>query len=274
MIIDSHQHFWFYNPVRDGWIDNTMEVIRKDFLPRHLKPILEANQVDGCIAVQATQSLKETNFLLNCARNNTFIKGVIGWVDLRAEDVEKQLFSISNNPLLRGIRHIVQGEKEDFILRKDFQNGISKLEQFNLTYDVLIFSPQMKAATKLIRKFPNQKFILDHIGKPNIKEKDILEWKNRIQEMAKSPNVFCKISGMVTENNWANWKTSDFIPYLDVIFEAFGTDRVLYGSDWPVCLLAAEYKEQMRIIKDYIATFTEEEKEKILGKNAISIYNL
>jgi L-fuconolactonase len=274
MVIDTHQHFWVYDPVRDNWIDDSMKTIRRDFLPKHLKPILKINKVDGCIAVQADQSIEETKFLLNLAKENSFIKGVVGWVDLTSKELEKQLSSLSKNGHLKGVRHILQAEKNDFVLREDFQKGIGKLKQFNLTYDLLIFPSQIPAAIQLIQKFPKQKFILNHIAKPNIKKKEILEWKHQIQEMAKAPNIFCKVSGMVTENNWKDWNITDFTPYLDVVFEAFGIDRIMYGSDWPVCLLAAQYMQQMNIIENYIFKFTENEKEKILCNNAISIYNL
>ena len=260
MKIDAHQHFWKFNPVRDAWIDDSMQIIRKDFLPQDLKPILEANTIDGCIAVQADQSENETDFLLQCAKENPFIKGVVGWVDLLSDTIEERLEHYSKNNILKGIRHIVQAEANDFMLRKDFQNGISKLQQFNLTYDILVFPPQLEAAIALVNKFPNQKFVLDHIAKPYIKDAKIDDWKINISTLAKAPNVYCKASGMVTEADLKQWKLSDFQPYLDVVFEAFGIDRIMYGSDWPVCLLAAEYQEQLNIVQDYIKTFSNKSK--------------
>ncbi len=274
MKIDSHQHFWKFDPVRDSWIDGTMEVIRKDFLPKDLKPILDANAIDGCVAVQADQSEEETKFLLDCAEENDFVKGVVGWVDLRANTVEDRLAHFSENKLLKGVRHIVQAEADDFMLRKDFQCGIGKLTQFNLTYDILVFPSQLEAAISLVNKFPNQQFVLDHIAKPYIKDGKIDPWKTHIFELAKQHNVSCKVSGMVTEADLKLWNTSDFKPYLDVVFEAFGVDRILYGSDWPVCLLAAEYQQQLQIVEDYIKDFAEEDQAKIFGKNAIREYNL
>lgn len=274
MTIDSHQHFWKYDPIRDAWIDDSMQVIRKDFLPQDLQPILKQNNIDGCIAVQADQSETETEFLLRCAQTNPFIKGVVGWVDLLKNNVEDRLAHYSQNNLFKGVRHIVQAEANDFMLREDFQNGISKLEQFNLTYDILVFPPQLKAAIALVNKFPNQKFVLDHIAKPYIKDGKIDGWKQDIQELAKTPNVHCKVSGMVTEADLTGFETSDFIPYLDVVFEAFGTDRILYGSDWPVCLLAATYHEQLNIVQHYVADFSSKDQEKIMGLNAGSFYNL
>jgi len=274
MIIDSHQHFWKYNPLKNSWIDESMKIIQKDFLPKDLKSILEINKVDGCIAIQTDQSEEETRFLLQCAEKNPFIKGVVGWVNLREDDVEERLEFFSKNKLLKGVRHIVQAEKKDFVLRKDFKNGISKLEQFGLIYDILIFPHQLESVIALVNKFPNQKFVLDHLAKPNIKDSKIENWSVLIKALAKAPNVFCKISGMVTEDDLEHWKPSNFAPYLDVIFNTFGIDRVMYGSDWPVCLLAAGYTQQFSIIKDYISKFSKEEKAKILGNNAIHIYNL
>lgn len=274
MKIDAHQHFWKFNPVRDAWIDDSMQIIRKDFLPQDLKPILNDNNIDGCIAVQADQSEIETEFLLENAKQNPFIKGVVGWIDLRASNVEDRLAHYSNNSLFKGVRHIVQAEVNDFMLRKDFQNGISKLEQFNLTYDILIFPPQIESAIDLVNKFPNQRFVIDHIAKPYINTGRIDEWKANMIELAKAQNVLCKVSGMVTEANLKHWKISDFTPYLDVVFNAFGIDRILYGSDWPVCLLAAKYEQQLQLVQDYIKGFSENDKTKILGSNAIKFYNL
>ncbi|WOD42682.1 amidohydrolase family protein [Hwangdonia lutea] len=274
MKIDAHQHFWKFDPVRDAWIDDSMQIIRRDFLPQDLQPILSANNIDGCIAVQADQSEAETDFLLDCAAKNPFVKGVVGWVDLRAENVEERLALYSKNPLFKGVRHIVQAEANDFMLGKDFQNGIGKLSPFNLTYDILIFPPQIEAAIRLVNTFPNQKFVVDHIAKPYIKTGEIDGWKTNITELAKAPNVFCKVSGMVTEADLKHWKTSDFKLYLDVVFNAFGVDRILYGSDWPVCLLAADYKQQLSIVENYFKDFSKEEQSKIFGLNAVKFYNL
>ncbi|MDU8886980.1 amidohydrolase family protein [Yeosuana sp. MJ-SS3] len=274
MIIDSHQHFWIYDPVRDGWIDESKKVIRKDFLPSDFELILKSNNVDGCIAVQADQSEKETNFLLELADENSIIKGVVGWVNLLDSNVEDKLAYYSKCKFFKGVRHIVQAESEDFMLRDDFQKGICKLAQFGLTFDILVFPDQLKNAIELVRKFPNQKFILDHLGKPFIKDKKIKNWESDIRNLAQFPNVACKVSGMVTEANWEDWKTSDFDKYLDVIFESFGVKRVMYGSDWPVCLLAASYKQQLNILQNYLNSFTERDKNKVMGANAIQIYKL
>ena len=274
MIIDAHQHLWKYDPVRDNWIEDSMEVLRKDFLPKDLKPILDANGVAGCIAVQADQSEEETEFLLKCAQENPFLKGVVGWVDLRAGNVEERLANYSRNKYFKGVRHIVQAEKDDFLLNKDFQNGVGKLSQYGLSYDLLIYPRQFPATLEMVEKFPNQIFVLDHIAKPSVSEKLDAEWVKNILLLSKHENVFCKISGMVTETKNFEWVKSDFTPYLASVVSAFGTDRLLYGSDWPVCLLAADYKEVLGIIVDYFQNFSTLEKSKIFALNAIKAYNL
>jgi len=272
--IDAHQHFWKFDPVRDSWIDETMQKIQKDFLPEDLLPLLQENQFSGCVAVQASQSEDETNFLVNLAAKNDFIKGVVGWVDLRGVTIEERLNHFSSNKIIKGFRHVVQGEPDDFMLRKDFQNGISALKQFNFTYDILIFHRQLPAAIELANQFPDQPFVIDHIAKPDIKSGDILSWKKGIQEISKAENVFCKISGMVTEADWKNWKTDDLKPYLDVIFENFSADKLMFGSDWPVLNLASNYTEVVKILEDYMAQLTVENQNKIWFQNAVSFYKL
>jgi L-fuconolactonase len=274
MKIDAHQHFWKYDPVKDSWIDENMKALRRDFLPKDLAPILEKNGVNGCIAVQADQSEHETEFLLSLTKNNSFIKGVVGWVDLRADNIEERLTHYSSNNLLKGIRHIVQAESDDFMLSKKFQYGISLLTQFGLTYDILVLPPQLPATIQFVNKFPSQKFVIDHMAKPNIKKGEMVAWKNNMEELAKSPNIYCKISGLVTEADWKNWKKEDFSPYLDLIFKSFGTNRIMFGSDWPVCKLAAEYPQQLDIIASYISSFSIEDKNKIMGENTIRFYNI
>lgn len=274
MKIDAHQHFWKYNPVRDNWIDDSMRVLRRDFSPEDLKPILDTNNIDGCIAVQADQSEAETQFLLELAEENDFIKGVVGWVDLCAPNVEERLTYFSRNKWFKGVRHILQGEDSDFMLQSDFQNGINKLKQFNLTYDILVHVSQLDAVLKFVAAFPEQKFVIDHLAKPGIRKKEMSFWTAQMIALAQFSNVSCKLSGMVTEAELNRWKIEDFKPYLDVVINAFGIDRVLYGSDWPVCLLSANYEEQFHIIENYISQFSPKDKEKVMGKNAISFYNL
>ena len=274
MIIDSHQHFWNYNPERDTWIDESMQALKKNFLPENLKPILIDNAIDGCISVQAGQSYEETEFLLECASNNKFIKGVVGWVDLCSPDLEKKLKRYSTDKKFKGVRHIVQSESKEYLLRKDVQAGISKLSNFNLTFDLLLTPIQLQSAIKLVKTFPNQKFVLDHIAKPCISEPLSKTWLNDIINLSKQNNVFCKISGLVTETKGYNFLEADFLPFLDIIFQYFGFDRIMYGSDWPVCLLAAQYKKVLDIITDYLSSYDSKTREKIMGTNAQIFYNL
>lgn len=272
--IDSHQHFWKFNPVRDSWIDDSMQKIQRDFLPEDLLPLLQQNQFSGCVAVQASQSEEETNFLLDLASKNDFIKGIVGWVDLKASNIEERLHHFSSFKKIKGFRHVVQGEADDFMFRKDFRNGISALKQFNYTYDILIFHRQLPAAIDLVQYFPDQPFVIDHIAKPDIKSGDIISWKKRIEEIAKYENVSCKISGMVTEAHWNNWKPSDLKPYLDVIFENFAANKLMFGSDWPVLNVASNYSEVVKTLEDYISQLSVEDQNKIWLGNASSFYNV
>jgi L-fuconolactonase len=272
MYIDAHQHFWKFNPVRDSWIDDSMKILQKDFLPADLHPILNKNEIDGCIAVQADQSEEETVFLLDLTDKNNFINAVVGWVDLCDKNIEERLAHFSKYPKFKGVRHILQAESNDFLLEEDFLNGISKLEKMDLVYEILIRKEQLENTIKLVAKFPNQTFVLDHIAKPNIQDAEIEPWKSQIEQLAKHQNVHCKVSGLVTEADLKNHKFEDFIPYLDIVFNAFGIDRILFGSDWPVCLLASSYADTKLILEKYISTFTEEEKDKIMGGNAFNLY--
>ena len=272
--IDSHQHFWKFDPVRDSWIDETMSNIQRDFLPEDLLPILDENQFSGCVAVQASQSEEETHFLLELASKNDFIKAVVGWVDLRDENISDRLQHFTAHKKLKGFRHVVQGEADDFMYGEAFRRGIKALTAFDYTYDILIFERQLSAAVSLVSDFPDQKFVVDHIAKPDIKSGRINSWKKGIEEIAKYDNVWCKISGMVTEADWKNWKAEDLKPYLDVIFENFSIDKILYGSDWPVLNVASDYHEVVKTLEDYISKFSIEDQNKIWFENANSFYNL
>lgn len=275
MKIDSHQHFWKYHPINDGWINEEMKVIKRDFLPFDLEPLLKENQFDGCVAVQADQSEEETQFLLDLSKDNDFIKGVVGWVDLRAENIEERLEYFAKYEKLKGFRHIVQAEQDiNFMLLERFQDGISKLNKFDFTYDILIFPMHLQNAKKLVAKFPEQKFVIDHLAKPDFKQNDFAAWEKGIRAISQFPNVMCKVSGLVTEADWKNWKYEDFVFCLDVVFSAFGVDRLMYGSDWPVSLLAAEYSECVNIIEKYMSNFSDEDKRKVFGENAARFYGL
>lgn len=274
MRIDSHQHFWKYDANRDSWIDDSMKILRKDFLPSDLEPLLQENNIEACIAVQADQSEEETKYLLKLADENDFIKGVIGWVDLKKWDLEERLTFFCKNKKFKGVRHILQDEANDFVFNNKFQKGISILNKFNLVYEILICPAQLINIISLVNDFPNQIFVLDHMAKPNIKDQKIDTWQKDITTLAKADNVYCKISGMVTEAHWKDWKPEDFKPYLDIIFASFSVDRLLFGSDWPVSLLAADYGEVLKIIKDYMNFFSDEDKNKIFFKNAVRVYQL
>ncbi|MEO7978296.1 amidohydrolase family protein [Flavobacterium sp.] len=272
--IDSHQHFWKFDPIRDSWIDDSMLKIQKDFLPEDLLPLLSQNQFSGCLAVQASQSEEETNFLLDLASKNDFIKGVVGWVDLRAENISERLNHFSKFEKLKGFRHVVQGEPDDFMFGTAFRNGIAALKEFNFTYDILIFHRQLPAAIDLVKSFPDQAFVIDHIAKPDIKSGEIASWKKGIGEISKFENVCCKISGMFTEADWNSWKADDLKPYLDVVFENFSVDKVMFGSDWPVCNVAADYNTVVTTLEDYISRFSVEDQSKIWSENVKSFYQL
>lgn len=275
MKIDSHQHFWKYDPIKEAWITPEMAVIQKDFLPQDLAPLLSQNNFDGCIAVQADQSENETHFLLELARENDFIKGVVGWVDFKAPNIEERLEYFSSFKKLKGFRHIFQAETDpEFMLRNDFCNGIGKLAKYNFTYDILIGAQQWPFVTQFIQKFPEQRFVIDHLAKPDFKKNDFTEFEKTIQNIAKNPNVFCKVSGLVTEAHWHNWKPEDFKTALDIITQNFGSNRLMFGSDWPVCLLSANYCEVIALIENYFASFSTADQNALWGNNAVSFYNL
>jgi L-fuconolactonase len=275
MRLDAHQHFWKYNAAEYGWIDDQMAALRRDFLPHDLQPLLASEGFDGSIAVQARQSLEETRWLLELAAHNNIVKGVVGWVDLCSADLPAQLSQFAQNPKLVGVRHIVQGEPDDeFVMRPEFRRGIASLRNYELAYDILIFPRQLPAAVKLVREFPDQRFVLDHIAKPPIAQGLLTPWDSGIQELAKSNNVWCKLSGMVTEARWDGWKPQDFRPYLDVVLKTFGSARLMIGSDWPVCTASAPYGRTMGLVRDYIASLTSNEQEAILGANCATFYGL
>ena len=266
--IDAHQHFWKFDPVRDNWITSEMAVIRKDFLPADLKPILEENGFDGCVTIQSEQSEQENDFQLGNADKYDFIKGVVGWVDLIKEDISDRLEYYRKFKKLKGFRHILQSEqKRDFMLQPEFIRGIHALKKFNYTYDILIFTDQMKFVSDFVAQFPDQKFVIDHLAKPGIKHKEIDEWKSDLAQIAQFENVHCKISGYITEADLQHWKKEDFAPYLDTVFEAFGSKRVVFGSDWPVCLLGSDYKTVVNITNEYFSSFSENERD---DRNSLS----
>jgi L-fuconolactonase len=272
MKIDSHQHFWKYNRAHQVWMTDAMAVLRRDYLPDELKPLLQTAGFDGTIAVQARQMIEETEWLLELADQHPLIKGVVGWVDLRSPELRQQLEKVAPHPKLVGVRHVVQDEPDDaFMLRPEFRRGIAMLREYGLTYDLLLFPKHLPVGVKLVEEFPGQPFVLDHIAKPFIREGTLSPWREELRRLAEFPNVFCKLSGLVTEAKWKQWQPRDFEPYLDVVFEAFGPERLMIGSDWPVCTLSGDYAATMNLVKNYVP---ERDRDAVLGGTCARFYRL
>lgn len=275
MRIDSHQHFWKYHPAHQVWMTDAMAVLRRDYLPEELKPLLEAIQFDGTIAVQARQMVEETEWLLELSDKHDFIKGVVGWVDLRSPKLREQLEMYAKHPKLVGVRHVVHDEPDDhFMLLPEFRRGLAQLREFGLTYDLLLFPKHLPVAVKLVTGFPDQPFVLDHIAKPDIREGQVSPWREDLERLAEFPNVFCKLSGLVTEAKWKQWQPEDFHRHLDIVIETFGANRVMIGSDWPVCTLSGDYASTMRIVIDYAQQFSARVRDDILGGNGARFYHI
>ena len=275
MVIDSHHHYWHYDPVEYDWIDDSMKVIRKDFLPKDLSRTIQEAGIDGVVTVQARQTIEETEWLISLANQNMFMKGVVGWLPLIESSIEAYLERFSSDKKLKGVRHVIQGEPDpDFIIRPDFNRGISLLNKYSFVYDILIVERQLPNTIRFVDNHPNQVFVLDHIAKPLIGQNQISPWREHIKELARRENVNCKISGMVTEADFNKWTAEQLQPYFEVILEAFGPERLLFGSDWPVCLVATNYKNWADLVKKNILSCSKEEQGKIMGDNAIRIYRL
>ena len=273
--IDSHQHFWKFDPVRDSWIGKEMAVIQRDFMPLDLKPVMDKNGISGCIAVQADQSEAETEFLCGLADEHDFIKGVVGWTDLMAADVGKRIDHFGKYKKLKGFRHVLQGETDRaLMLNPQFMNGVRMLKRYDFTYDILIFPDQLGYTFQFVKTFDGHKLVIDHLAKPDIKNRNIEKWEKGIRAIAQFENVYCKVSGMITEADWYGWVLADFNPYLDVIFDAFGSKRVMFGSDWPVCNVAGGYHQALSVVKNYTSKLSETEQADFWGLNAIGFYGL
>jgi L-fuconolactonase len=273
--IDAHQHFWHYDPAKHVWMNEQMGVLKHDFLPKDLAPLLKNADIDGCVAVQASQHEDENTFLLQLAADNPFIKGIVGWIDLCADNVAERLEYYQQFPTIKGFRHVLHDEPmRDYMLQPAFLKGVERLKEANYTYDILIFTDQMQHTLDFAKALPDQKFVIDHIAKPQIKAQTMGNWEKDIKTITEFPNMFCKISGLVTEADWHNWTQDDFKKYLDIVVTAFGTDRIMYGSDWPVCQLAATYQAQYDLVKTYFSTFSESEQNQFFGENATKFYNL
>ena len=274
MRIDAHQHFWRYTEIEFGWIDDAMASIRRDFLPADLAPLLNETGIDATVAVQARQSMEETEWLLQLADAYPQIAGVVGWVPLIDPKVEKVLEALSANSKFRGVRHVLQAEPSEYMAREDFNTGVALLRPYSLTYDLLILQHQLPAAIKFVDRHPNQPMVLDHLAKPLIASHEIEPWRAQILELARRPHVSCKLSGMVTEADFHNWTIEDLQPYVETALEAFGPERLLFGSDWPVCTVASSYKRWLDVVKQCTAGLTSDEQDKILGENAQKFYGL
>jgi L-fuconolactonase len=273
MIVDAHQHFWRYEPRAYAWIDDRMDALKRDFLPVDLAPHLEQASVDATIAVQTQHTVEETEWLLELAGAHPFIAGVVGWVDLQADDVEATVARMSAHPALAGIRHVVQSEADDgFLLGSAFGRGIAALGPAGLTYDILIYPRHLAVAADFVARYPSQTFVLDHLAKPEIRRGAIDERAKDLRRLAAAPNVWCKLSGLVTEADWGAWTPAQIEPYLDVAFDCFGAARLIAGSDWPVCTLAADYSRTMAVVRDYVGRFESAEREAVLGGNAQTAY--
>jgi L-fuconolactonase len=275
MRLDAHQHFWRYTAAEFGWLMDDMAGLRRDFLPMDLEPELRANGVDGTIAVQARQTVEETRWLLELAAQHTWIRGVVGWLDLRSENVRDELARWSANRKLVGVRHIVQAEPErEFLLRADFQQGIAALEEFGLAYDLLVFPKHLGPALKLVKAFPRQRFVLDHVAKPVIRAGLLEPWATDLKALAALENVTCKLSGLVTEARLKGWAQAEIEPYLEVVLEAFGPKRLMIGSDWPVCLAGGSYAETTGIVRAFIARLSADEQADLLGGTCARAYGI
>jgi L-fuconolactonase len=274
MKIDAHHHFWKYDPINYPWIGDNMKVIQQDFIPKDLKPILDKNGIDGSVLIQVNQMEAENDAFLKLAEENDFIKGVVGWVDFKSDSLDSWLKLYAKTTLMKGFRHIVQGEADDFLMDDAFTKGVSKLTEDGFTYDILIFERQLKSALHFIRQLPDNKLIIDHIAKPDIKNKSFNKWSNYVKVIAEHENVYVKVSGLLTEADTSNWKKEDFTIYLDHILTCFGSKRIVYGSDWPVCLVAGTYEDQLNIVKDHFSKLKITEQNDIFGLNAQRFYNL
>lgn len=275
MKIDSHHHFWQYDPIEYSWMNDKMNILKNDYGPNELKKEITEAGIDGAVSVQASQSIAETDGLLFYAQNHDFIKGVVGWFPLSDLMVKGELERYSENQWLKGVRHVVQDEPDDrFILGADFNLGVSLLKQFDLVYDILIYERQLSASIEFVDQHPQQIFVLDHIAKPRISDNSLEPWKSQMYQLSERENVTCKLSGIATEANWGEWKKEDLLPYMEIALDAFGPDRLMFGSDWPVARLAVEYGPWVNICRSFISSLSQDEQAMIEGEVATKVYQL
>jgi L-fuconolactonase len=271
--IDAHQHFWHYDAQQYAWIDGSMGVLQRDWLPADLEPWLRAAGRDGCVAVQARTDEAETRWLLQLAEQHDWIRGVVGFVDLTAADARERIAAL-RHPRLVGLRHVLQAEPDAFFARADFRRGLATLAEFSLAYDVLVHAPQLPLATDLCRAFPGQRFVLDHLAKPRVRTGEHATWARDLRAFAALPATYCKLSGLATEADWRAWTEVDLVRYLDTALATFGPDRLLFGSDWPVCLCAVDYARWAELVDRFLAPLTARERAAIEGATAASVYRL
>ncbi len=274
MRVDSHHHLWHYTPEAYGWIDDSMRVLRRDFLPPDLALETSATQIDATIAVQAWQTLEETHWLLSLAAESPLIHGVVGWAPIASKDFPTILDQLTGNPLLKGLRHVVQAEPDGFLDAPAFNRGIESLLSTGLVYDILIFARQLAEATRFVDRHPAQSFVLDHVAKPDIKHDSFATWHAAIRELARRQNVTCKLSGMVTEADFHTWSPAQLQPYFDTVLEAFGPERLMFGSDWPVLTVACGYARWVETVDAWLAPLSHKERAAIQGETAARIYSL
>jgi L-fuconolactonase len=272
--IDSHLHLWRYNPTEYGWIDDSMASLQRDFLPEDAAREMRAAGMDACVAVQVRQTLEETRWLLKLADAHPFIAGVVGWVDLRSVQLDAELESIAAHPKLVGVRHIVQAEPDDFLSGEGFRRGVAHLARHGLTYDILIYARQLPAAIDFAAALPGERLVLDHLGKPDIRAGGFDGWRRNLDRLAALPNVFAKLSGLVTEADWNRWTIEDLHRYINAALDSFGPERLMIGSDWPVCTVAGGYGKVLDVVRTAISGRPQAERDAVLGKTARRFWNL
>ncbi len=275
MIIDSHQHFWQVGRFDYPWMDSSVKVLYQDYLPSQLKPILDQNSVSKTVLVQASNSVEESRWLLRLAEQNPFIAGVVGWVDLRSREVELQLNELSADPKFKGVRHLVESEPEDdWLVQPEVLRGLQRLSNFDLTYDLLVHTRHLKYVPKVADACPDVRLVIDHMAKPPIASCSVTDWFNGLKPVAAHKNIYCKLSGLVTEANWSSWQTSDLRPFVEFALELFGPERLMFGSDHPVCLLAASYDRVLNCFQDILRDLSEIDRERVFASNATDFYRL
>jgi L-fuconolactonase len=275
MRIDAHQHFWHYQRDTHGWISDEMSVLRKDFMPVELKTALADFSFDGSVVVQANETYAENDFLLDIAQKHNYIKGIVGWIDLLDPQAEIKMIALKSTPIIVGFRTIMQGSPDEkYLGNKLFYENAKRLASFDYTFDLLVHNNQLDSLIRFTDKLPDNRFILDHLGKPAIKNKEYKEWKSEIKILAANPNMYCKLSGMTTEADLKNWTYNDLYPYMEIAAEYFGLDRICFGSDWPVCLAAGSFATTYSVVDQFCAQLKQEEKDKIFGQNTKDFYKL